>query len=103
MVLIDPIATFTAPSNNISADTTLTFKLTVTDNKNATGVDDVKVTDKYVPPPNQPPVANAGLDQTVNAGDSVTLDGTKSKDPDGNYNIIFMETDRRTSCYIKWC
>ena len=44
----------------------------------------VKVTDKYVPPPNQPPVANAGQNQTVNSGDSVTLDGSGSKDPDGN-------------------
>jgi tetratricopeptide (TPR) repeat protein len=79
-----PIATFTAPSNNISSDTALIFKLTVKDSKNATGVDDVKVTDKYIPPPNQPPTANAGVDQTVNAGDNVHLDGTKSKDPDGS-------------------
>jgi hypothetical protein len=29
-------------------------------------------------------VANAGLDQTVNEGDLVRLDGTKSVDPEGN-------------------
>jgi tetratricopeptide (TPR) repeat protein len=78
-----PIATFTAPSNNISVNTDLIFRLTVKDSKNGTGAADVKVTDKYIPPPNQPPTANAGVDQTVNAGDNVHLDGTKSKDPDG--------------------
>ena len=77
------IATFTAPSN-ISADTTLAFKLTVKDSKNASNKVNVKVIDKYTPPPNQPPTANAGKDQTVKAEDVVHLDGTKSKDPDGN-------------------
>ena len=53
------IATFTAPSN-LSTDTTLAFRLIVKDDKNATGADDVKVIDKYIPPPNQPPIASAG-------------------------------------------
>ena len=78
-----PIATFTALSN-ISTSTNLIFKLTVTDNKNATGAADTKVTVKYIPPPNQPPISNASTDQTVNAGDTVQLDGSKSVDPDGN-------------------
>lgn len=33
---------------------------------------------------NMVPVANAGLDQTVSAGSTVQLDGSGSKDPDGN-------------------
>ncbi|HSX32715.1 MAG TPA: PKD domain-containing protein [Candidatus Saccharimonadales bacterium] len=32
---------------------------------------------------NQPPIVNAGSDQTVLPGDTVTLDGTGSTDPDG--------------------
>lgn len=35
-------------------------------------------------PSNQTPVANAGSDQDVNAGDAVTLNGTGSSDPDGD-------------------
>ena len=76
------IATFTAPSN-ISSDTPLVFKLTVKDSKNATGIDDVKVVDKYIPPPNQPPVANAGSDKTVSSGATVILDSSGSRDFDG--------------------
>ena len=34
-------------------------------------------------PANRPPVADAGDDQTVSAGDMVTLDGSGSSDPDG--------------------
>ncbi len=33
---------------------------------------------------NQPPIANAGTGQTVNAGDIVTLDGSKSTDPNND-------------------
>jgi len=33
---------------------------------------------------NAPPTANAGVDQVVNAGASVTLDGSGSSDPDGD-------------------
>jgi hypothetical protein len=77
------MATFTAPSN-ISSDTDLIFRLTVTDNKNASGTDDAKVTVKYIAPPNQPPIADVVADQIVKAGNTVTLDGSASKDPDGD-------------------
>ena len=35
-------------------------------------------------PANQPPMANAGMDQSVDAGSMVTLTGTASSDPDGS-------------------
>jgi hypothetical protein len=34
--------------------------------------------------PNRPPVAKVGPDQTVDAGARVTLDGSRSRDPDGD-------------------
>jgi len=44
------------------------------------------------PPPNQSPIANAGPDQIVNEGDTVTFDGSTSYDTDGTitaYNWDF--------------
>jgi chitinase len=60
------IATFTAPKD-ISSNTDMIFELKVTDNKNASNTADVKLTDKYVPPP-PPPISNPGTNQTVSAG-----------------------------------
>ena len=71
--------TFTAPSTL----TTLTFRLTVTDSRGATSTDDViiRVT--------RPPIANAGANQTVAPGATVTLDGSGSSDPDAGDTLTY--------------
>jgi len=73
-------ASFTAP--NISSDTTLTFRLTVTDNSGATATDIMAVNIKNIPIQNQPPIANAGSDQSVNENTTTTLNGSGT-DSDG--------------------
>src|SRR5690606_81042 len=61
------------------------FQLLVTDNQGATGQDTVTIT--LVPRTNQPPLANAGNDQTVTlsaTNNFIELDGSGSSDPDGD-------------------
>ncbi len=70
--------TFTAPE--LSAETTLTFTLTVTDAGGVSGSDTVAVT---IQADNDPPTADAGADQTVPEGDAVTLSG-RGEDPEGD-------------------
>lgn len=72
--------TFTAPAAG-SADELLTFELTVTDDTAQASTDICMVTVTWI---NDPPLADAGPDQTVAESASVTLDGTNSSDPDGN-------------------
>ncbi len=72
------IATFTAPNQA----TTLTFQLTVNNGAGGTASDTTVVT--VTAAGNQPPIANAGPDQTVTAGATVNLNGGGSSDPDGD-------------------
>jgi hypothetical protein len=82
VTLSDPAAvqpTFTAPDVGVGGES-LTFQLTVTDSFGLTAVDTCIVN---VTAGNTPPLADAGVDQTVDEGSNVTLNGSGSIDPDG--------------------
>lgn len=74
---------FTAP---LGVGNVLTFELVVDDGKEiSTPADEVVITVVA----NSLPVADAGLDQTVDEGSLVNLDGTTSSDPDGGDTLTF--------------
>ena len=72
-----PQATFTAP--DVSSISDITFELVVTDDKGASGSDQIIVT---VEPLNQAPVADAGPDIVATENEVVTINGS-GFDPDG--------------------
>ncbi|MFE8604762.1 myxosortase-dependent M36 family metallopeptidase [Archangium violaceum] len=72
-------ATATFSTGEVSADSVLTFRVTVSDGK-ATATQDVVVNVRQV---NRAPTANAGADGSVNERESYTLNGSAS-DADGD-------------------
>jgi Domain of unknown function (DUF4832)/Secretion system C-terminal sorting domain/PKD domain len=69
--------------NNLTAGS-YSFQLKVTDNGGATALDTVQVTVNPAPA-NQPPISNAGPDQSITLPtNSVTVNGSASSDPDGS-------------------
>jgi Ca-activated chloride channel family protein len=72
---------FVAP--NVTSDIILNFSLIVTDNRKATSTPDTASV--IVKGLNRSPIANAGPDLQVEAEQSVILNGSKSKDEDGDY------------------
>ena len=72
-------------------DAVLEFSLTVTDDDGATALDTVIVTLT-----NALPTANAGVDQTVASGATVTLDGSASNDLEGVVTYSWVQIDAGT-------
>src|SRR6187402_196620 len=73
----------TFPAPTVATAATFTFSLVVTDNRGATSPAAV-VNVTVNPNLNVAPTANAGTNQTVTSGVTVTLNGSTSNDPDGS-------------------
>jgi len=77
---------FTAP--NVTANVTLTFTLTVNDG-NSNGTDTVEIT---ITADNDAPTAEAGMNQTVDEGDAVSLSGSGSDPESGALTYSWAQT-----------
>ena len=77
---------FTAP--DVLNDEILIFRLTVTDTIGQTSTDEVQVNVLN----DDPPIADAGVDQTVNEGDLVSLNGSASSDDKGIVSYDWLQT-----------
>jgi len=80
------VASFTAPP--VDADTTLQFQVTVSDGTYSS-TDTALV---LVRPVNRPPVADAGPAQSAPERTAVTLDGSRSGDPDPGTRLTYLWT-----------
>ena len=81
--------TFTAP-NPVAADTDLIFQLTVSDSLGKSADANVSITVIY----NNPPIANAGTDQSVFENTTATLDGSASSDVENsNLDYSWQQVD----------
>src|SRR5919199_382279 len=88
------VARFTAP--NLATDTELVFRLIVTDNNNAPGSDEIHILVRQNPAQTgSPPTAVVGPDQVVNESAIVTLDGSQSRDPDGD-QLTYLWTQQNS-------
>ena len=90
VVLSDPEVAqpnFTTPNVGMNGES-LSFRLTATDNEGLQSEDDCIVNVSWV---NLPPTANADPDQTVDAGDTVTLSALDSSDPDDGITSYLWE------------
>jgi hypothetical protein len=87
------LSSATAPAVSLTADKGgyYTVTLQVTNSGELTSNVAVATIDAVGTGDNHPPVANAGADQTVTAGELAILDGSASYDPDGG-NITYQWT-----------
>ena len=90
--------TFTAP--DVDATTDFIFEVSVSDGIIATA-DTVTITvNNILTSANNPPIADAGDDQTVTEGDTVTLDATASSDVDVADSLTYTWTQESPDLHI---